>query len=498
MILYALVFSLAAVVFNLTLPLMAGLFIVDNLGGSTYISSYAISFFCIGNMLGVPFGKPNSTRLSPIQLYILCLALMIFFSWQCAFATNYVSFILFRFLEGIASGPLYLLITYTLIPDLAPDRDKGFITSLLLLCFSLGPVLAASWGGWIAFYHQWRLLFLSHIIYCFFLIIFVGYRYRNHYPAVKRARFDYPGYFFYAIVVTCFGTVIAAGQELDWFRSPLVCTLAIIGSVSTLFFVLRCLNHRYPLIDLRLLKNAYFCLAMLHVSLLFAIYFGMIILLSLWLHLYVNYSPFWVLLSIGVTLLGVWLPILIHYKAYDPRFPLMIALVFLIASSLYTTQFNVQIDFDRIAISRILTGFGLSLFLAPLFRLSVQVYPKEKQHECLNLFHIIRLCGSGIGIALFVTLWHRRQIFYYERLGSRLTEFSTVTNDFLNKAHQVPLPGKYAFAQLSSYLNRQATALALDDCFYLMSWMLIALLIILSSTFFFKDPVLFDKKNAPY
>ncbi|CAM4429515.1 MAG: hypothetical protein LEGION0403_FIIPPAGN_02202 [Legionella sp.] len=80
MIIYALVFSLAAVVFNLTLPLMAGFFIVDNLGGSTYISSYAISFFCIGNMLGVPFGKPHSTCLNPIQLYIRCLA-MLHVSW---------------------------------------------------------------------------------------------------------------------------------------------------------------------------------------------------------------------------------------------------------------------------------------------------------------------------------------------------------------------------------------------------------------------------------
>jgi len=67
-----------------------------------------------------------------------------FFSWQCGIASDYFHFILFRFLEGIASGPMFILITCTLIPELAPDKDKKLITALLLLCFSLGPVLAAS------------------------------------------------------------------------------------------------------------------------------------------------------------------------------------------------------------------------------------------------------------------------------------------------------------------------------------------------------------------
>jgi DHA2 family multidrug resistance protein len=498
MILYALIFSLAAVVFNLTLPLMAGLYIVDDLGGSTFMSSYAVSFFCIGNILGVPFGKPGSTPLNPIQLYVICLCLMMFFSWQCGIATDYFNFNLFRFLEGIASGPLYILITYRLIPDLAPDRDKGFITSLALLCFSLGPVLAASWGGAIAFYHNWRWLFFSHMLYCLFLIIYVGYGYRKHYKKeTRKVEFDTIGYFSYAVGITFIGVALTTGQELDWFRSPLVCFLIITGSLSTLFFIVRCLSSPYPLMDLRLLKKFYFCLAMLNVSLLFAIYFGMIILLSLWLRLYVNYSPLWVVLSIGVTIFGAWIPILIHYKGYDPRVPLAIALISLIISSFYTTTFNVQINFQRIAISRILSGIGLCLFLAPLFRLSMQTFPKEKIAECLNFFHVIRLLGSGLGVALFVTLWHRRQVFYYDRLGSRLTEFSTVTQEFLKKAHQAPIPGTHAFAQLSYYINRQATALALDDCFYLMSWILVFLLGILLATLFFKEPELLDKKEFP-
>ncbi|WP_019216154.1 MFS transporter [Legionella tunisiensis] len=130
MIFYVLLLSLAIVIFNLTLPMMAGLYIVSDLGGNAYLAPYGVSFFCLGNVLGVPLGKPWITRLSALQLYVLCLCLMLIFSWQCVVASNYFNFILFRFLEGFASGPLFLLITMSLIPLLAPEKN------LNLLCHS--------------------------------------------------------------------------------------------------------------------------------------------------------------------------------------------------------------------------------------------------------------------------------------------------------------------------------------------------------------------------
>lgn len=493
MIVYVLLLALAAVVFNLTLPIMAGLYIVSDLGGDSYLSAYGVSFFCIGNILSVPLGKPWITRLNAIQLYILCLCFMIIFSWQCAVATDYFRFILFRFLEGFASGPIYLVITYTLIPQLVPPKKKAFIMSLVLICFANVPVIAASWGGWIAFYHNWRFLFYANIPICLFLIVYVGYRFRNYHKTPEKIVFDKVGYLFYLISITFIGTALTVGQELDWFRSSLISFLLIAGSISTVFFILRSLSFTQPILDLKLFKNLYFCFAMLNVGLIFAIYFGMVVLLSLWLKLYVNYTPNWIILLISTMALGAWIPAFINYKQYDPRLPLAIALLFLAISCFYTTNFNVEINFARIAVSRGMAAIGLALFLVPLFHLSTQSFKPEKLAECLSLFHVVRLLGSGLGVALFLILWHRRQVFYHERLGSRLTEFSQITTQFFHRAQQFNIEGKQALAQLNFYLNRQATALALDDCFYLMGWMLVALLIILFATFLFHTPVLFNK-----
>ncbi|WP_454785832.1 MFS transporter [Legionella sp. WA2024007413] len=479
MILYILLLSLAAVIFNLTLPIMAGLYIVSDLGGSSYMTSYTVSFFCIGNLLGVPLGKPAVTCLSPIQLFVVCFSLTAFCSWGCATAEDFFTFILFRFLEGFASGPMFLLIACTLIPLLSPNKDKVYIVSLVLMCLSIIPVIGASYGAWIAYNYHWRFLFFSNIPLCIFLILYVGFGYRRYHEPVKKIYFDKIGYFYYCISMVFIGTALTTGQELDWFRSSLITFLLIFGVISLVFFILRSWSAQHPVIDLKLLKNFYFCFAMIYIALFFGLYFGMVILLSLWLKLYVNYTPDWIALIIGTMAFCGWIPVLINKRKYEPFYPLFIALLFFALSCFYTAYFNVDINFNRIAFSRGLAGIGLALFLSPLFHLSVATCHETKFAECLCLFHISRLLGSGLGVSLFLILWHRREVFFHLRLGSSLTPFSHETQNFLQQAKLFHISGKHAFAQLNDYLTRKSIALALDDCFYLMGYMALSMLFVL-------------------
>ncbi|MCC5015192.1 MULTISPECIES: MFS transporter [unclassified Legionella] len=495
MILYVLILSLAIVIFNLTLPMMAGLYIVSDLGGNAYLAPYGVSFFCLGNVLGVPLGKPWVTRLSAIHLYVLCLCLMIVFSWQCVIASNYFNFILFRFLEGFASGPLFLLITMSLLPLLAPEKKTEFVMPLVLTCFAITPVLGACWGGWVAFNYHWQALFVPNIPICLFLIVYVGYGFRKFHRPPEKVLFDKVGYFFYSTSLFFIGTALILGQELDWFRSSLITFMLIAGGIGFLYFILRSLSFPHPIVEFRLFKHLYFCFALLNVALLFSAYFGMVILLSLWLKLYVNYTPDWIILLIGTMALGAWIPIFLNYKRFDARIPLATALLFFAISCFYTATFNVEINFGRIAVSRLLAGLGLALFLPPLFRMSVTIYPQAQAAERINVFHIVRLLGSALGASLYVILWQRRQVFYHERLGSLLTPLAPPTQQFFERAEHFHLSGEKALAKLNALLDRQATALALDDCFYLMGWMMVILLLLVILSFVFRPYLPFAKER---
>lgn len=476
------------VVFSNTLPLMAGIYIISDLGGSNYISIYAVSFFSVGNALGVPLGIYFSKRVGTVRFLIICLVLFALFSLACAHAANFPLFIIFRLLSGIVSGPFFVL-TFKLFGALTPPEKKLRFSSILLTMFVVVPTLGVTWGGWIAYYYHWRLVFYYDFPFILFLAFFIGYKLKGFDPPPKKISYDWVGYFFYFISILSISTVLIMGQELDWFRSPLINLLSVIGVLSGTFFVLWEIYSPEPLLDLKFLKKSVFVFALLNLALLFSVYFGMTILLSLWLHLYVNYTPVWIGFLIGIMAVAGLLPkpLLEHrLSEFDCRIPLALAILFLAISSFYTMFFNVDIDMGRIAISRFLAGFGLAFFLPPIFRLCFHSFPEEDTPQVLVFFQLVRGLASGLGAALYVILWQRRQVFYHERLGSKLTVFSEQTQHFFSKAQEFYLQGNRANAQLEVYLDRQSTALALDDCFYLMGWIMVGLLVINGLSLFLK------------
>ncbi|VEG90924.1 MFS transporter [Legionella spiritensis] len=482
--------SLFLVVFNLTLPLMAGIYIVGELGGNGSVVIYAVSLYCLGNVITLPLGREGTFSLGDQQLYCICFAIMAFASLGCAWSGDYFVFLLFRFVEGLAGGPLYLILTRKLIPLYAPKSPDFPLLPILLTFFACTPVIGASWGGWIAYVYHWRFLFYSNTLVLFSLMFYIGYL---QIPATgsRPGRFPEPlTFFFYAAGFFCLGVALTTGQELDWFRSTVFSTLFVIGMVSFIAFLVLNTIHHQTVINLSLFKNVYFCLWTLNVVFIFSAYFGMVILFSLWLKLYVNYTPNWIAVLLLGMAIGAFIPIYLSVRRFDPRWPLLVALFILTASSYYTSTFNEEINFGRLMISRLAAGVGLALFLPPLFRLTVNVHP-EHSEDSITLFHVIRIFACGVGASLYAILWQRRQVFYHERFGEYLTSFTLTGNEFAYRILPENLSGSDKIVKLNEILAQQSTAFALDDCFILMTWILAGLILMIVLTFFHRKEIAF-------
>ena len=116
------------VIFNYTLNLIASIYIVGDLGGSNYISTYTVIFYILGNALGVPLGKPLSECFGIRKSIVFCLLFFSLFSWLCAVSPNFPAFITSRFFQGLVGGPFFVLID-RIIGSLAPESKKRLFTS---------------------------------------------------------------------------------------------------------------------------------------------------------------------------------------------------------------------------------------------------------------------------------------------------------------------------------------------------------------------------------
>lgn len=489
------------VVFNFTITILGSIYVVGDLGGNNDITTYTIVFYTLGNALGIPLGKPLSEWIGLREALVLCLILFGIFTWLCARAPNFPIFLIFRFLQGLSAGSFYIYVDRILV-DLAPENKERLFISLQLTIISMVPVFGASIGGWISYDYHWRMLFYMELPLILYLTIYFFFQLKKYNIVYTTTPFDTVGYIFYFIGIFCLSFVLTTGQELDWFRSPIVVRLTAIGVPSLIFFILWELIHPYPILNLRLFRKPILSYAIINLALLFAIYFGIIVLLALWLSLYVNYTPLWIAVLMGyMTLAGLIPSILlnIEYAKTDSRIPLAIAIIFLAWSSFHTATFDVDINFGRIAFSRVLAGVGLVLFAIPLTRLIYNSFSSDKLLDLLAIVQSTRALAGGLGAALFRILWQRRQVFYHERLGSKLTAFSQVTDQFFEDAKQLfDIEGVYALARLNSFLDRQATSLALDDCFWLMGWILVGLFVWLCLTLLFPKMDFFpEQKHLP-
>lgn len=497
-IFFAFFSALVLVTMNNTLPIMAGPYIVGELGGSNQIAFYGVTFYSIGNALGVPLGRRCLGRVRPELFFIIVCCSFAILSVFTAFVQHYPVYLIFRVILGVVAGTVFPFIS-GIFGILSKNQDKDRISYTMITIFTVAPATAAAFGGWIAYDYHWQWLYYLN----FPLFMICGFYLWNHLRQrnffLEKAPFDIVGYIFYALTISVLGSVVTLGQELDWFRSPLITGMTVCGLMSMLFFIMWELYHPYPILDLRLLKNLAFSFALFNLALLFSAYFGMVILLSLWLNLWVNYTPIWIGLIIGTMAVAGFLPRLLFWEGYermDTRWPLAISILLLALSSYHTMLFNIEIDLKRIAVSRIIAGFGLAFFLSPLFRLSFHTFKAAKTMTIVNYFQLTRVLSGGLGAAFYSTMWQRRQAFFHDRLGSQLTIYSKETHEYYDKATQIDIHGQQANAELANLLDRQSTALALDDCFYFMYWVMLGLLILIIVTFCFPKASFFpEKKN---
>lgn len=477
--------SLILAIFNYTLSIMASIYIVSDLGGSTLTVTYSISFFALGNALGIPFGSYLLSTYGARMPLVVCTLLFSVFAFHASITTSYEAFLVSRFFQGMVCGPFYAIVL-SLLNTLMPVKHRELAPSINACVFIVTPVLGACWGGWISYDWNWRIVYYLDVPVAIFFAA-LQYYVLDCYDALflKKVNFDLVGYISFFCGLLSIGIVITMGQQLDWFRSTLITSLTIGGLFFLVFFVIWELNTEDPILNLTLLKEPAFAFSVLHLALLFFLYFGNIILLSLWLNFWVRYTSYWINLLLGATAVSAFIILLLRARFYsfDARFFWSLAIVFLAISAFYTSRFNIEIDFERVAFSRILAGLGLAFFLPPIFRVCYALFP-TKFLDVLNILQVARALGSGLGAAIITTIWQRRQVFFHERLVSRLTPLSPITEDYYHRAHLRGLDGEVATSQLEYFADRESSSLSLDDVFYLMGWILVGLLLSFLFTYF--------------
>lgn len=453
---------------NVSIPTIAG-----DLGASPNQGTWVITSFAVSNAIVLPLTGWIANRFGDVRVFVISTLLFSLMSWLCGIAWSLPVLIGFRILQGAVAGSLIPLSQSLLIQNYAPEMKGlalGFWSMVVILAPILGPIL----GGWITDEYTWPWIFYINVPIGLISALLTWRILKDRESPTEQLPVDYIGFALLIIGVGCLQVTLDKGQELDWFGSDAIRSLAVCAALGIAFFIAWDLFTPNAVVDMSFFRERNFAMGTFLASVVFLLFFGSLVLLPLWLQTKMGYTPFWA----GITVMPIGIfPLLLsstigkNINRWDPRLLGTISFFVLGVTYFWLSNFTTDVSLQHIVMVRFFQGFGLAFFFIPLLTIALSEVPNHRITSASGVFNFCRLiAGGGFGTALFVTLWQRREIFHHSRLVEAVTPFSENTREVLDILKLQGIEGMHAKAVLETVVAPQASVLSMDDTFILCGW----------------------------
>jgi DHA2 family multidrug resistance protein len=451
-----------------------------NLGATLNEISWVITAYSLANVIIVPmtswlsqqFGRRNYFAASVI-IFTVC-------SFLCGNATGIWELVVFRFIQGLGGGAL-LVTSQTIITESWPTEKRAMAQAIYTLGIIIGPALGPTLGGYIVDNYSWPFIFYINIpvgiIATILTLQFVrSPRYEEKRPANQ---VDWLGIGLLAVGVSSLQYILEKGQEDDWYSSKVIITLTVTAVFGILLFIWRELEYKYPIVELRVLKNGNLRIG---VMLSFIMGFGLFGSTFI-IPLYTQSLLGWTAMQSGMLMLPSTLFTALMMPVVAQLIQRGIAQKYLIAAgmsiffiysycayNILTTDTSSG-DFFWILIVR---GFGLGLLSVPVSTMALSTLKGQEIGQGAAFSGMMRQLGGAFGVALISTFVSRQVQVHRNALVSHLN-----VND-LNVQQRVAQmaagmrqhPGidsltarQTAYTMLDGAVTKQATLLSYMDVF---------------------------------
>lgn len=470
--------------------------IQGGLGASLDEGSWISTSYLIAEIITIPLTGWLSRVFSPRIYIVINAVLFIVFSMLCGLAHDLPTMIVVRAAQGFTGGVLIPMAFSTILEMLPPAKQPiGLAIFSISAVFapSIGPVI----GGFITDTFSWPYIFFLNLLPGLLLIGMLLYSMpRSPMQLEFLKKNDIPGIISMAVGLSSLIYVLEEGQRKDWLGSDLIANASIVAGISIMFFIVRELKAKYPLVNLKLLLKRNFGLGTSSNAALGLALYGSVYLLPLYLGTVHGYSAW----QIGQVMIWSGLPQLVItpfvpwlMRKLDPRILTFFGLTLFAASCAMNGFMSHDYAGEQLIASMLVRALGMPFVLTPLSALATAGIEKQEAGSASALFNMIRNLGGSIGTAVCSTLVTQREQFHSSRLYEGISESDLQVRNFLADAaknfHHSNASNWSAHQQalqvLAEQVKKESLIMAFNDAFI---WLAIVLFIGALLCFLMKRP----------
>lgn len=473
-ILCALLEIVDSTIVNVALNEMKG-----NLGSTLSEVGWVITAYAIGNVIIVPMTSWLSQQFGRRNYFAASIILFTVCSFLCGNATNIWELVFFRLMQGIGGGAL-LVTSQTIITESYPLEKRSMAQAIYGLGVIIGPTLGPPLGGYIVDNFSWPYIFYINIPIGIAATLMTLQFVRSPLYGAKRkaSEVDWYGIALLAAFVGSLQYILEKGHEDDWFSSRAIVYLSIVAVLGFILFLWRELYYKYPIVELRVLRNGNLRLGTIMSFILgFGLYGSTFIV-----PLYTQSILGWTALESGALMIpaaittAVMMPIIGRLLTRGAKQQFLVALglfIFFIYSFWgykILTPDTGKGDFFWMLIVR---GAGLGLLFIPITSLALSTLKGQQIGQGAAFTGMMRQLGGSFGIAAITTFISNQTSVHRAALINHLDANSFdvqqriqgLTASFQAKGFTPDAAAQAAYRLLDGSVMKQATVLSYMDVF---------------------------------
>lgn len=450
-----------------------------NLGATLSEVGWVITAYAIGNVIIVPMTSWLSQQFGRRNYFAASIVIFTICSFLCGNASNIWELVFFRLLQGIGGGAL-LVTSQTIITESYPIEKRSMAQAIYGLGVIIGPTLGPPLGGYIVDNYSWPYIFYINIpIGIAATMLTLQFVKSPKFSEKRKAKdVDWLGIVLLATFVGSLQYILEKGNEDDWFESKTITILVITAIVGFILFLWRELTFRYPIVELRVLKNGNLRIGTIMSFILgFGLYGSTFIV-----PLYTQSILGWSALQSGALMIpaalttAFMMPIIGKLLTKGAKQQVLVALglfIFFIYSFWGYKILTPDTSEDAFFWMLIVRGAGLGLLFIPITSLALSTLKGQEIGQGAAFTGMMRQLGGSFGIATITTFISSQTVKHRANLAEHLDinrwdiqqRVEGLKASFMAKGMTPDTALNSAYKVLDLSVFKQATVLTYMDVF---------------------------------
>ena len=438
------------------------------LGASQDSIAWVLTSYIVTAAIATPVTGWLEARIGRRKLFTIAVAGFTLSSILCGISVSLGMMVVSRALQGMF-GAFISPLSQAVMLDTYPPEKRAQAMMIWGMGVMIGPIMGPVLGGWLTDQFNWRWVFFINVP--FGIACVAGLWLLMGEKGLPRRKFDMTGFLLLAVALACFQIMLDRGTQEDWFHSVEIMIEGAIAAAAFWMFIVHAATSKNPLIAPGLFKDRNFVIANAFLFLIMGTSMAGSALLAPMIQNLLGYDTMQAGMAMAPRGLGMMISMFAGGRLsgkVDSRI-LIVSGLGMIAWSLHLqSQFDLDIGWNELFWSGLVSGFGMGLVTLPLNLLAFATLSPMLSTDGTSFYSLSRSIGGSIGISVASAMLARNVQVSHADLSAHITDQT------LPLISPAVVQGLDMTGMISSMVdlevNRQALIIAYLDDFYMMMW----------------------------